>query len=271
MVRTPFSLHFSESSYFQVTWLASRYRAPEIGLCRGSYSQSIDIWSLGCVFAELLHCMNPAANSTSHFRVLFNGASCRSETKDYKTPVYANEMLGKFFAVLGFPSQLDIEEFARIAGAANAAKVHSAASDSDRESIRQQAFEQTVKLLTDGYSSIAKVVPFPVNFALKYSAAASACPAALSLLLQMLTYSPSNRCSCSQALRHEFLNPGHADVTVDATVGDDGHERAKRTAVKLKQLDIETLCQHYTRRDSSTIGELLMREAELIKLANVEH
>ena len=70
--------------------------------------------------------------------------------------------------------------------------------------------------------------------------------------------------SSSQALRHEFLNPGHADVTVDATVGDDGHERAKRTAVKLKQLDIERLCSdRRTRRQS--IGQLLRTESELIK------
>ena len=80
----------------------------------------------------------------------------------------------------------------------------------------------------------------------------------------MLRFSPDVRISSSSALRHSFLNPGHVDVSVDSTVGDGGHERAKRTAVKLKQLDIEGLCSdRKTRR--KVIGDLLRREAELIK------
>ena len=99
----------------------------------------------------------------------------------------------------------------------------------------------------------------------KYNVARAQCPEALDLMVSMLRFAPDVRCSSSQALRHEFLNPGHADVSVDSTVGNDGHERAKRTAVKLKQLDIEGLCSvRQTRR--RTIGDLLRREAELIKL-----
>jgi serine/threonine protein kinase len=30
------------------------YRAPEIILCSGNYSQAIDVWSVGCILAELL-------------------------------------------------------------------------------------------------------------------------------------------------------------------------------------------------------------------------
>ena len=105
----------------------------------------------------------------------------------------------------------------------------------------------------------------PTDFSVKYSVAHAACPAACELLTQMLAYAPTNRISFSSALRHSFLNPGHVDVSVDSTVGDDGHERAKRTAVKLKQLDIEGLCSdRKTRR--KVIGDLLRREAELIKL-----
>jgi serine/threonine protein kinase len=31
-----------------------QYRAPEVILCSGNYSQSIDVWSVGCILAELL-------------------------------------------------------------------------------------------------------------------------------------------------------------------------------------------------------------------------
>lgn len=35
------------------------YRAPEVILLEKHYDQSIDIWSLGCSFAELIHCSEP--------------------------------------------------------------------------------------------------------------------------------------------------------------------------------------------------------------------
>jgi serine/threonine protein kinase len=202
-------------------------------------------------------------------RVLFPGNSCRSETRDYSSSIHANEMLGKFHSILGAPSQTDVEEFARMAGDVMSARASFFKSSS--ESARQQAVEQTQRLLTNGYS---RLVPGPtVDFSVKYSQAHADCPPALMLLSQMLSYSPSKRISCSQALRHDFLNPGHADVTVDGTVGDDGHERAKRTAVKLKQLDIEALCQdRKTRiRDRDKIAQLLTLEAELIKLPGRPH
>jgi hypothetical protein len=78
----------------------------------------------------------------------------------------------------------------------------------------------------------------PVDLAAKYSTANTECPAAVALLLRMLTYSPfhpSNRISCSEALRHQFLNPDGAD----AAAGDDGHERAERSAAQLQHLNID--------------------------------
>lgn len=102
----------------------------------------------------------------------------------------------------------------------------------------------------------------------KYSAARAACPHALDLMFSLLKFVPVLRVACSQALRHKFLKPGHADLTVDATVGDDGHERVEHTTVKLLLLDIERL--QLDGGDRATTGELLMREAELTKLTAVE-
>ena len=105
----------------------------------------------------------------------------------------------------------------------------------------------------------------PVDFAAKYSTAHAECPAAVALLLRMLTYSPSNRISCSQALCHQFLNPDGADVAA----GDDGHERTGRSAAELQQLDIDGLCYlgHHESRsrflDREQIYALLMREAQV--------
>jgi serine/threonine protein kinase len=242
-----------------------RYRAPEVGMCRGFYSHTIDMWSLGCVFAELLYCMQPDFHTSLRF--LFPGSMCRSEFKplNFKPPVHASEMLAKYHSILGPPTLDDVAEFAHMAGEAMYARTSQCASEAAREAARQQAVEEVTLLLTTGYSK-----SIPVEIPIKYSKAHNDCPSALVLLVQMLTYSPAKRISSSQALRHDFLNPGHADVTVDSLVGDDGHERAKRTAVKLKQLDIERLCHHYSRRDNAKIAELLSTEAELHKLGQ-EH
>jgi serine/threonine protein kinase len=206
--------------------------------------------------------------SVSH-RVLFPGDMCRSETKDYKSSVYPRELLAKFHDVLGPPSQEDVDEFAQVAGKAMYAKTSRNASEAACESARSQAVSEIKQLLTTGFS---KLVSIPFDFSTKYRQAHADCPSALSLLVAMLAYSPSKRISSSQALRHDFINPAHADVSIDSLVGDDGHERAKRTAVKLKQLDIEGLCHHpkplshhRTVRDPLKIAELLRTEVELHK------
>ena len=54
------SLNFESSGgklmYEQMTKhvVTRQYRAPEVILCSGNYSQSIDVWSVGCILAELL-------------------------------------------------------------------------------------------------------------------------------------------------------------------------------------------------------------------------
>ena len=61
--------------------VASRwYRAPEICLLDHNYNESIDIWGLGCILAELIHCSVNYSEKGFKFcnkkRVLFKGKSC---------------------------------------------------------------------------------------------------------------------------------------------------------------------------------------------------
>jgi serine/threonine protein kinase len=169
---------------------------------------------------------------------LFPGRSCfplspRAE-KGYNPATDKSDQLNVIFSVLGSPSFADIDRL-------------------PCDGPTKQYLKRLSRLE-------------PIDLAAKYSVAAATCPLALDLMREMLQFAPDLRISSSQALRHDFLNPGHTDVTVDSLVGDDGHERAKRTAVKLKQLDIERLCQdRKTRRQS--IGQLLMTESELIKFS----
>ncbi len=137
-----------------------------------------------------------------------------------------------------------MEEYARAAGEAavsNVVEKHGTRSDASIESSRRRAVDTVVEVLTTGkfyghelwQGGSAPISP--VDLAAKYSTANTECPAAVALLLRMLTYSPSKRISCSEALRHQFLNPDGAD----AAAGDDRHERAERSAAQLQQLNID--------------------------------
>ena len=141
-------------------------------------------------------------------------------------------------------------------------KVPATASDAVRESSRRRAVEVMVEFLTTGYETCRGSFA-PVDLAAKYSTAHTECPAAVALLLRMLTYSPSNRISCSQALRHQFLNPNGADAAAD-----DGHERAERSRNKLQQLDIDALCHPNGRLNRDRIYALLMTEAQALKFCD---
>lgn len=54
------------------------YRAPEIILTQKRYDQAIDVWSMGCILAELIHCSSLYENDSNisqDNRFLFPGSS----------------------------------------------------------------------------------------------------------------------------------------------------------------------------------------------------
>ena len=52
------------------------YRAPEVILMNNFYSYSIDVWSVGCIFAELLSMMRENFADFTERQPLFPGSSC---------------------------------------------------------------------------------------------------------------------------------------------------------------------------------------------------
>jgi serine/threonine protein kinase len=55
--------------------VARWYRPPEIILEVSNYDTRVDIWSLGCVFAELAYMWDNETNNPDN-RFLFTGSSC---------------------------------------------------------------------------------------------------------------------------------------------------------------------------------------------------
>jgi mitogen-activated protein kinase 1/3 len=52
------------------------YRAPEVILNQDSYTSAIDIWSVGCIMAELLSMMKENYATVFDRQPLFPGTSC---------------------------------------------------------------------------------------------------------------------------------------------------------------------------------------------------
>ncbi|MEQ2278357.1 Cyclin-dependent kinase 19 [Xenotaenia resolanae] len=73
------------------------YRAPELLLGARHYTKAIDIWAIGCIFAELL---------TSE--PIFH---CRQEDIKTSNPFH-HDQLDRIFSVMGFPAGLHKEHTA---------------------------------------------------------------------------------------------------------------------------------------------------------------
>lgn len=90
------------------------YRAPEIILLEKDYGPAIDIWSIGCVFAELLGMMKEHAPTFVDRKPLFPGKSCfplspakQATEQRLGFPHSSADQLSVIFKVIGTPSEQD--------------------------------------------------------------------------------------------------------------------------------------------------------------------
>ena len=90
------------------------YRAPELILLEKDYGPAIDVWSVGCIFAELLGMMKESAPTYLDRKPLFPGKSCfplspdkhaKEERKGF--PFSKNDQLAVIFEVIGTPNEDD--------------------------------------------------------------------------------------------------------------------------------------------------------------------
>lgn len=92
------------------------YRAPELILLEKEYGPAIDVWSVGCIFAELLGMMKESAPTYLDRRPLFPGKSCFPLSPDHDNkntdnrhgfPISTNDQLAVIFLVIGTPNEED--------------------------------------------------------------------------------------------------------------------------------------------------------------------
>lgn len=90
------------------------YRAPELILLEKEYSSAIDVWSVGCIFAELLNMIKENAPTYLDRAPLFPGHSCfplspakQATQKKGGFPHSQTDQLTMIFEVIGTPKEED--------------------------------------------------------------------------------------------------------------------------------------------------------------------
>ena len=92
------------------------YRAPELILMEREYTKAIDVWSVGCILAELCSMMPGNAATFMDREPLFPGSSCFPLSPDLKTkerragfPSTTNDQLAVIFNTIGTPTEEDMQ------------------------------------------------------------------------------------------------------------------------------------------------------------------
>mmetsp|Transcript_64501 Transcript_64501/g.135352 ORF Transcript_64501/g.135352 Transcript_64501/m.135352 type:complete len:445 (+) Transcript_64501:163-1497(+) len=90
------------------------YRAPELILLQENYTEAIDVWSVGCIYAELLGMLD--GTKTEDRGPLFPGSSCFPLSPDHKHKTDyryhtrgKHDQLNMIFNLLGTPKESDID------------------------------------------------------------------------------------------------------------------------------------------------------------------
>ena len=142
------------------------YRSPEV-ILKQPYTSGVDVWSVGCIFAELLSMMQDNCPNRMQRHPLFPGKSCPglSPVRDHEGS--KQDQLSTIFNVLGTPSDIELSSL-----------------DHD----------------TATYIRKIPLTP-PKDLRLLYPAAEQD---ELDLLLSMLKFNSHDRITVDQALNHRY-------------------------------------------------------------------
>ena len=156
------------------------YRAPELILIETNYTGSIDVWSVGCIFAELMMMIKENAKTFMDRAPLFPGTSCFPLSPPGSKKVKVNEF--------GFPNEK----------ADQLNTIFDVIGSPDEESMGFVTDPNAVLYL----KSLSQKKKNKINFKAKFPGSSDE---SLDLLQKMLIFDPKKRITVQESLEHPFF------------------------------------------------------------------
>jgi cyclin-dependent kinase 8/11 len=171
LFRQPLNSLFTGDKVVVTIW----YRAPELLLGSRHYTPAIDLWAVGCIFAELLS-----------LRPIFKGEEAKMDNK--KTVPFQRNQMQKIVEIIGMPTK---EKWPLLPSMPEASNLGALANSSHRAA-NPQGLDRWY------WSTLSQQ---------KYGNQGSASPGAegLDLLRGLLEYDPIKRLTAEKALSHKYF------------------------------------------------------------------
>ena len=214
------------------------YRAPELLLGSRHYTPAVDLWAVGCIFAELLS-----------LRPIFKGEEAKMDSK--KTVPFQRNQVQKIVEILGMPTK---ENWPGLVSQPEYGQLQSISASQGSRSIsggKQPSLEAW-------YNTTLKTSSYP-------SAPLSATPGAdgYSLLSGLLEYDPAKRLTAREALQHPYFTQGDAGNRANCFEGMKTEYPHRR--VSQDDNDIRTSSLPGTKRGGLPDDSLIGRPAKRLK------
>jgi cyclin-dependent kinase 8/11 len=173
----PLNSLFSGDKVVVTIW----YRAPELLMGSRHYTPAVDLWAVGCIFAELLS-----------LRPIFKGEEAKMDSK--KTVPFQRNQMMKIIDIMGLPNRENwpglgaMPEFSQLHSLTATRGPNHFSKSSNLESWYQNC------LKNGGYSAASSVgTPGEDGY---------------DLLSRLLEYDPTKRITASEALEHPYFKNG---------------------------------------------------------------
>lgn len=183
------------------------YRAPELLLGSRHYTPAIDMWALGCIFAELLS-----------LRPIFKGEEAKMDSK--KTVPFQRNQMQKIVDIMGLPTKErwpllpNMPEYAALQQLTPPMAHHHTSSGRGHHGHHTQALGSQLEKWYHGTinTSTTSAPGGPTSLA-------SLGAEGYKLLAGLLEYDPEKRLTAAQALQHPFFTTGPDRVSANCFEG----------------------------------------------------
>ncbi len=201
------------------------YRAPEVILMQGDYGAPIDVWSAGCIFAELLSMIKENMPLEKERTPLFPGTSCLLLSPYNNAP-------GGRKSILSVASTDQLCVIINTLGPL---------SEEDMEFVHDQGVADSLKMLA--------APAHKVSFEEKYPASGKD---AADLLRRMLAFNPARRISVEECLAHPYFSPARSqsfETRASVPVALDFENEKRLDEKRLRQLFEEEFLYYRAEKD----------------------